>query len=244
MARLGHRVVLLDADVQCGDVGTVCGIEASHTLADVFESRISLEDALQPGPAGMLVLPGCWAPEPKREFPPLNYRRLMENTVRLGHVTEWVIVDAGAGDPQRLQPLWQLADRVLVAITPDAISILNGYARMKWLIRSGWRATCHTLVNQAAHQQHATEIYHRLAHSCRRFLGFTPDIAGWVPLDLALTATSTPRIPLALREPKSPAALAIDRIGTDVTHTTPVAPRMHHHPVSTPPARDVSTSSK
>lgn len=62
LARDGRRVVLVDADLDGADAGTLCRVdEPSSTVADILSGRLSVHEALELGPAGIQVLPGAWA---------------------------------------------------------------------------------------------------------------------------------------------------------------------------------------
>src|SRR5687768_16840234 len=61
LARLGARVVLVDADMDHADVATLCQLETRDTIADVLSARRTVHEVLIRGPAGIQILAGVWS---------------------------------------------------------------------------------------------------------------------------------------------------------------------------------------
>jgi MinD-like ATPase involved in chromosome partitioning or flagellar assembly len=62
LARAGRRAVLVDADFHQPDATALCGLSDGDSVADVLAGRRTVHEVLQPGPAGIQVVPGLWAP--------------------------------------------------------------------------------------------------------------------------------------------------------------------------------------
>ena len=59
LAKLGRRVVLLDADFGLGNIDVLLGLVPKYTLADLIESRCALSDVLVEGPGGVRIVPAA-----------------------------------------------------------------------------------------------------------------------------------------------------------------------------------------
>ena len=57
LARAGQRVLVLDADLGLANLDVVLNLSARVTLHDVFTGKATLDEALQPAPAGSRC---CW----------------------------------------------------------------------------------------------------------------------------------------------------------------------------------------
>src|SRR6476646_9766808 len=52
------RVVLVDANPQCGNLGDLCNLQGAMRIGDVLAGKKSIHEALQLGPAGIQALAG------------------------------------------------------------------------------------------------------------------------------------------------------------------------------------------
>lgn len=212
MARHGIRTLLVDLDLLRGDVATMCGLEERANLADVLTANKPLDEAVQLGPGGMRVLPGCWAPGEQHLFRQELHDRLVRKLKTYGRMAECVVVDAGNGPTQISRSFWREAHRAVIVTTPDSVALMDAYATIKALIDSRNRPTVQLVVNQAASEVQAMEVHQRLAASCRRFLGLNVEWAGAVPLDGMVANLAVSTRPSVLQSPTLPSSRAMDRL--------------------------------
>ena len=198
-ARQGRRTVLVDAAEHGGDIALSCGTAEPWTVADVLSSRLTAAEALQPGPEGILVLPGAWGQENLQQFTAPARRQLIDQLRSLQPAADCVFVDGGSGSGRALQEWWRAADAVVVVTTPEAASVMDTYASIKLLSAGGDAIPpIYTLVNRATGERVADDVHQRLALSCRRFLGLAVHPAGCVADHHRWFRRGRPADPLAL----------------------------------------------
>ena len=73
--------MLVDADLSGADAALLCGIESRDTIADVLSGRRSVHEVLQPGPAGIQVVPGIWSPGAIPDCSPAAQQRLLRSWI-------------------------------------------------------------------------------------------------------------------------------------------------------------------
>lgn len=179
--RLGRRVLLVDADSNRGDVASICRLEERYTLADVLSARRSVGEAIQPGPAGIWVLPGGWMGngDGLEEISAGQFRtRLTQPLKALDERFDLVVMDAGNGANRAVAERWQAADAVLLLTTTDQSSIMDAYAAVKQSGVKEASTPVHCLVNMSPDDETAANVFGRLEQSCRRFLGIRLQYAG------------------------------------------------------------------
>ena len=93
MALNGSRVVLADADLYRADVAPLCGLTEQGSVADVLTARRDIHEVIQPGPAGVQVVPGLWAPGGTTELSEVRQHRLLQQLRSLRRHADVVIVD-------------------------------------------------------------------------------------------------------------------------------------------------------
>jgi len=120
-------VVLVDLDLQFGDVATHLDLKPAHSLADAFASRggldtLLLKTFLTAHPAGFYALCGSESPAAADKIGPKQVRELLAS---LASQFRYVIVDTGAGlDEPTLAALEEANDAVFVS-SMDVASVRN-----------------------------------------------------------------------------------------------------------------------
>jgi flagellar biosynthesis protein FlhG len=131
MGRLGHRVVLVDADLGAANLHTMLGVtRPACSLADFFDGRISdLDEARVPVlPPMVTLIPGTSRPG-AANLSAADKGRLLRAILKLD--TDVVILDVGAGTSFNVVDLVAVADIKLFVVTPSLPSLHNAYALMK-----------------------------------------------------------------------------------------------------------------
>ena len=186
-SRAGRRVLLVDADSNRGDAASICRLEERYTLADVLSAQRSVGEAIQPGPAGIWVLPGGWTGNSmhgREEVSPGQFRtRLAQPLKAMGERFDVVVIDTGNGANRDTTQRWREADAVLLLTTPDLPSIMDAYAAVKHSAVKETLIPVHCLVNMSPGTEAAESVFARLERSCRRFLGIHLQDAGHLPRD-------------------------------------------------------------
>jgi flagellar biosynthesis protein FlhG len=216
LGRQGCRTVLVDADFSGADVAMLSGIESRDTIGDVLSGRRSVHEVLQPGPAGIQVVPGIWSPGTMPDCSPAAQQRLLRELDHLGRHAEVVVLDAGSGLNHVVQRFWQAADELFVVTSVEAVSIMDAYAAIKLLLAERAPPVIRTVVNQSPQAEVAVGVHARIAQACQRFLAMRIHRGGSVPWDSAVTLANRKGKPLVLEAPDAPAARAIDAMAEQI----------------------------
>lgn len=183
LAHRGFRPVLIDADVDGGNMAMLCGIQERYTIADVLVGRKTAQETLELGPAGVRVLAGAWELAALAEGSAVAQQRLLGHLHGLRHCTEVIVVDTGNSWSRWARGFWQNADTVLLVTTSELTAIMDTYASVKVLAAGETGGPLELVVNMAADASTAEDVESRLARACQRFLGIRLGIAGYLPYD-------------------------------------------------------------
>lgn len=123
MARLGRKVVLLDADVMMADLALLLGVEDHKiTLHDVLAGEAGLKRAIVSGPEGVKVVPGGVSMEGVKKA---RLDRLKEVVRQLSKRFQFVLIDVPSGlDRDAIMAMGQAKEAVIV-VTPDIAAVSN-----------------------------------------------------------------------------------------------------------------------
>lgn len=210
LAQQRRRVVLADADPEGAGVGLLCRTprRLNARVAPVHRPVI---ESLEPGPAGVQLLPGTWGLADAWESSSSVQERLIDSLLGLGGAADWVIADAGDGSGRMARRLWRAADTVLLVTTAENPSVMNAYASIK-VLAAGDDALGIRILANMADASAADDVVQRLGRACLRFLGLKPQPAGFVPDAPELAEAARRGQPVVLAAPRSPAAKAFVRL--------------------------------
>jgi flagellar biosynthesis protein FlhG len=225
LARMGERVLVLDADLGLANLDVVLNLPPRITLHDVFTGRHALAEAIVPAPGGFSVLlAGSGMVEYSRLTP--EVRQQLQNVI--ANVTakfDHVILDTGAGISDVVLYTISLADKVLVVVTPEPTSLTDAYATIKVLATVQQRRAMQILVNQVRKNGEGRTVQHQLQQVVDRYvnpaLGHSVqlDLMGEIPLDTAVRDAVVKRELLLEWQPGTPAAMALVAAATKIRGT-------------------------
>jgi flagellar biosynthesis protein FlhG len=129
LARLGKRVVLVDADLGGANLHTCLGIPGpSRTLGDFILRRVDRIVVETPFPRLRLISGASdvlWAAN-------INYQQKVRVLSKLRSLdVDIVLIDLGAGTTHNIIDFFLISDVSLLAVVPEPTSIENGYRFIK-----------------------------------------------------------------------------------------------------------------
>lgn len=141
LARMGRRVVLVDADLGGANLHTCLGLPTpQRTLADFIQRRVAAIDDVvsEAGAPGLRLISGASDLLSAANIKHLQKVRVM-NQVRTLDV-DVVLIDLGAGTSYNILDFFLLSDVSVLAVVPEPTSIENGYRFIKSALYRRFRA--------------------------------------------------------------------------------------------------------
>ena len=216
LAKRGHKVLVLDADLGLANLDVVLNLYPKTTLHDVFTGKAKLEDAILQAPGGFSVLlAGSGMVEYSRLTPEVRdeFLRIISGLVPNYDV---VLLDTGAGISDVVLFAVSLASEVLMVATPEPTSLTDAYATIKVLVGQQQRQTVRVLVNQAARPGSGQAITNQLQQVLDRFVVTDRPIRlihmGDIPVDPEVRQAIMRRQLLMQTTPGCPAGVAISQL--------------------------------
>jgi flagellar biosynthesis protein FlhG len=225
LARLGERVLVLDADLGLANLDVVLNLYPKITLHEVFSGKYALEDAIVPAPGGFSVLlAGSGMVEYSRLTP--HVRDQLQRVVgQVAQRFDRVLLDTGAGISEVVLYTVSLADDVLVVATPEPTSLTDAYATIKVLAATQQRRAMQLIVNQVRAPGDGRGIRQQLQGVVDRYVNpgleqpVRLELLGEVPSDPAVRDAVLKRELLLEWLPGAPAALALTQLAMRVRGT-------------------------
>jgi flagellar biosynthesis protein FlhG len=225
LAKRGHRVLVLDADLGLANLDVVLNLYPKTTLHDVFTGKAKLEEAIIKAPGGFSVLlAGSGMVEYSRLTPEVrdDFIHIMESLVPKYDV---VLLDTGAGISDVVLFAVSLASEVLLVATPEPTSLTDAYATIKVLVGQQKRQNIRLIINQTARLGDGRAITVQLQQVLDRFVPGDPGRPvrlvhmGDIPADPLVRQAIMRRQLLMQTTPSCPAGLALAQLAIKLEET-------------------------
>ena len=225
LAKRGHRVLVLDADLGLANLDVVLNLYPKVTLHDVFTGKAKLEEAIVRAPGGFSVLlAGSGMVEYSRLTPEVrdDFLRIMGGLIPHYDI---VLLDTGAGISDVVLFAVSLASEVLVVATPEPTSLTDAYATIKVLAAQQKRQNIRMVINQTARLGDGRAITTQLQQVLDRFVKTEPGRPlrlihmGDIPSDPSVRQAVMRRQLMMLSMPGCPAAMAISQLAAKLEDT-------------------------
>ena len=182
-ARMGKKVLILDADLGLGNLDVLLGLAPKYNLSHVIMGEKSVGDIIVEGPGNMLILP---ASSGIQELTQLTAQQKVQILSELDGVIDSVdllLIDTAAGISSNVMDFNVTAQEIIVVVSPEPTAITDAYALMKVLSLKYAEKCCKVIVNLANTAEQGREVFRQLHLVTERFLDMTVDYLGSVLVD-------------------------------------------------------------
>lgn len=186
-ARMGKKVLILDADLGLGNLDVLLGLAPKYNLSHVITGEKSISDIIVKGPGNMLILP---ASSGIQELTQLTSEQKVQILNELDGVIDSVdllLIDTAAGISSNVMDFNVIAQEIIVVVSPEPTAITDAYALMKVLSLKYAEKCCKVVVNLAGTTQQGREVFRQLNLVAEKFLDMTVDYLGSVLFDAKMT---------------------------------------------------------
>lgn len=218
LAKLGKRVVILDADFGLANVEVMLGIRPKYNLADLLFKGKSMKEIITEGPEGVSFISGGSG---IRELTNLNRDQIVHLTQSLYELDELydiIMIDTGAGIDDGIMSFICESTEVLVIVTPEPTSITDAYALLKTIDKkkdfSSELTTIRMVSNRVSSFDEGKELYDKMNVVIEKFLSIRMDYLGSIPQDELVSKAVMQQKPFSTLYPNSLAGFAVFELAT------------------------------
>ena len=209
LAQLDKRVIVWDMDLGLANVDVLLNIKVDSNLSDVLAGRKSIDEIIVTGPAGMQVVPGASGDDHLANLSDRERHFLLRALEYVTAKADFLIIDTGAGIAANTTQFTSAADDVIVVSTPEPTAMLDAYAMVKLVNKTGPHSTIHFLVNMARSHKEARHAILSMVSIAEGFIGRHLEEEAFLLYDPAVGDAVRHRRPFVLTSPESEAAQAI-----------------------------------
>ncbi len=216
LARMGKRVLILDADLSLGNLDVLLGLVPQHTIEDVLVGTHTLAEILLNGPSGIHVLPASSGVPRLTSLTEAQQLMIQEQLADLAAEMDVLLIDTGAGISPNVTFFASSADETMVVVSPEPTSLTDAYALIKVLARQYRERRFKVLVNRAKSPREASEVFGKLDVAVDRFLHVAVELVGSIPDDDYVHMAVMQQKAVSDMFPEAPAAQAFKRLAQHV----------------------------
>lgn len=123
MAKLGQKVMALDADIMMANLGLITGLEGQKTtLHEVLAGEAPISKAVYSGPEGLKIVPCGVSLNGIQRANPDGLKKVVQD---LSLMFDILLVDSPSGLDRDAIAALQVAQELIVVTTPDISSLSN-----------------------------------------------------------------------------------------------------------------------
>jgi flagellar biosynthesis protein FlhG len=216
LAKLGQRVLLVDADLGLANADVVLGVTPKFHLGHVLSGQKQVSEVIQEGPAGLKILAGGSG---DYRLANLSERSLQSCVASLNEIekeVDLIILDTGAGISNSVLKFVLAAGEVIIVTTTEPTSITDAYGIIKVVTTTDPNIRLWVVVNMARDAREGKQVMERLTTVSQRFLGITLANIGFITWDQTVSKAVKEQQPFLIGYPRSAVAQDITRIAKNI----------------------------
>lgn len=210
LSKQGKRVTIIDADLGLANVDVILGIIPKYTLSHIIKNEKSIDEIMLEGPHGLKVISGGSGMLDLVNLKEDQIESLIHSFDKLNDISDYILIDTGAGLNTSVLSFIKAASDVVVVITPDPTSITDAYALIKNI--SEEEKHINLVINRVESSKEGAEVYGKLERAAKKFLHINLNNLGYVYEDNNVKKSVRLQRPFAIEYPNSIATKGIEMI--------------------------------
>ena len=134
-AKLGKKIVLLDADLGLANISIVLGILPKYNLSHVINKTKTIKEIIESTKYGIDLIAGANGLNEIADLPDNEKKYFVEELLKLTYA-DIIIIDTGAGISNNVLFFVNLADEIIVITTPEPTAITDAYGIIKTISKN------------------------------------------------------------------------------------------------------------
>lgn len=183
LSRFGKKVLIFDADLGLGNLDILLGLTPEYNLSHVIRREKQLSEIVVPGPGRLQILPAASGIQELTCLTPEDRYLVFSQLEAFIRDFDIMLIDTAAGISSNVLFFNINADEIIIVATPEPTSITDAYALMKVLSVKYGTDRFKLLVNAAANDREADDVFRQINLVASQFLDVKIDYYGGIGLD-------------------------------------------------------------
>ena len=166
----GKKVALLDADFGMANSHILLNQKIEHSVNDLLEKKLSIEDVILETPTGLKLIPGGSGVLELLNLDSQKRWEIIRSLDLLKEDLDILVVDTPAGASDASIEFAAACDAVVVVLVPEPTSFMDAYSFIKALYLEKKFAAVSIVVNLAKNEKAARQSYESFKKIVTKFL--------------------------------------------------------------------------
>ena len=216
LAKLGKRVLVLDADLGLANVDVMLGLRVQRNLSHVLSGECELDDIIIQGPEGINILPASSGTQSMVDLTPAEHAGLIRAFSDMQTQFDILIVDTAAGISDMVLSFCRASQDVLLVVCDEPTSITDCYALMKLLSRDHGLFKFKVVANMVRSTKEGQQLFAKLSKVTDRFLDVAVELVAVIPFDENIRKAVRKQQAIVEAFPESPASIVFKSLAQNI----------------------------
>jgi flagellar biosynthesis protein FlhG len=212
-AKLGKKVILMDADLGLANVNVVLGIIPKYNLYHLIRKQKTMSEIIMDTNYGIQIVAGASG------FAKIANLSEDERRNFIGELSEMsnadvIIIDTSAGVSNNVLAFVAAADEAIIVTTPEPTAITDAYGIIKIIATEidSLGLGLKLIVNRVKSVTEGKKVAERVINIAGQFLNLKVDYLGYVYEDPAVHQAVLKQRPFLVSDPRGKASVCIEHI--------------------------------
>ena len=225
LSKAGKRVIIFDADMGLANVEVMFGAIPKYNLSDMIYHGKKLKEIITEGPMEIGFISGGNGITGMNNLTKNQLSRLVNNLNELDELTDFILIDTGAGIANNVMEFVSASPEVLLVLTPEPSSLTDSYSLIKALYGNPGFARHSTnievVVNRTVSMDDGQIVYEKLSSVISKFLQGEVHFFGTIPQDGLLEKSVRAQKIVSMTAPNARSARAFERLAQSLIDGEP-----------------------
>ena len=212
-----HNVILVDGDLQMGNIDQLLQLSPEETLNDVFRGDSGLAEIMLEGPAGVTVIPSANGVSEMSHLSQIEHASLIGLFSNLHTHADTLIIDVATGLSESVFSFCRAVREVVIVVVDEPAALRDAFATIRVLHGRCRISRFRIVINKVKSSSHGLDVFVALVEMVDQYLDVLLDYCGSIPFDPQLKQAVCQQQSVVEAFPRSPSALAFRKLGARVT---------------------------
>ena len=212
-ARLGKKVVVMDADLGLANVNIMLNMLPKYNLYDMIRKKKTMKEIMVETEYGIFIVAGALGISQVANLSDEDRQNFINELSTLSFA-DIVIIDTSAGVSHNVLDFIAAADDAVIITTPEPTAITDAYGIMKIIATEydNLNMELQLVVNRAKSSAEAKKVADRMTSIASQFLNLKVDYLGFIYDDNVVQQAVLKQRPFMVIDPRSKASICVQHI--------------------------------
>ncbi len=180
-ARLGRKVLLVDADLGLANADIVLGVHTEFSMQDAIFKGKPLSEIVMHTKYGIDLISASSGSKEMMSLGSARMQMFINDLLAFASEYEVILFDCAAGIDSNVTSFLSAAPQSLIVTTPQPTAMMDVYALTKIIYQNGLSSNLNLLVNMTDNDRQGDAVAQTLNSVMQRYLSGRIDLVGCLP---------------------------------------------------------------